>query len=148
MKCLGKDFRAETIASVDGHYAELGCPSGVLAQSTNLTARHGIGALQPSPRALSEGIARVASQGHRSREEPEVSGCERCPYIVKAKKPRSGLFGRIFEVLYQLKATACRGRGPVRFTVRTTQRFVLATVAMGSIGALALPVDAQGYATI
>jgi hypothetical protein len=34
-----------------------------------VTTRHGIGAVQPSPRAVSEGCARVGSQGHWSREE-------------------------------------------------------------------------------
>jgi hypothetical protein len=50
-----------------------------------------------------------------------------------------------FEVLYHLKNTATRLPAPeiVRFTLSTTKKVALTTFAIGSIGAVALPVAAQ-----
>jgi hypothetical protein len=47
------------------------------------------------------------------------------------------------EVLFHARATTARGPSMVHLTVTATQRFALAVLAMGSIGALALPVAAQ-----
>jgi hypothetical protein len=55
----------------EGHYAQWRCPDawGLTHGQIDVTARHSVGAGEPSPRALSEGIARVGSQRRWSSEE-------------------------------------------------------------------------------
>jgi WD40-like Beta Propeller Repeat len=67
---VGSRADARPIPSAGGHYAEFGCPAAAIDSRDLVIARHGIGALHLSLRALSEGLARVASRGHWSREEP------------------------------------------------------------------------------
>lgn len=114
----------QPICSPDGHYAEFGGPCGVLPQVTSVIARHGIGALRPAPAGF-ERAKRVASQGHRSREEP------------RAKRMLRGL-QRKKRIQLGLAAV------PVR-------AFVVSVVGLfGALvfNAFAVPVPALAYATI
>jgi hypothetical protein len=89
---VGSRADARSIPSAGGHYAEFGCPAAAIDSRDLVNARQGIGALHLSLRALSEGLARVASRGHWSREEP--GGRRRSPGHQRSLKAifLSGLF--------------------------------------------------------
>ena len=110
-----------------------------------VNARHGVGAMQPSPRASSEGVARVGSHGHWSQEEPRgrrmSPGLQKIQGWLVAKTglmAKTGLFATLCARL-RAKGTGAPTCLPAPFRVSLP-----ACLSLPSGGALGAPKGYQG----